>query len=78
MIAALGLLGQYPQLYNSLCGDKRAVPPELYYVLAVEQVGVLIYGLFNDALSNSDYMASDHGMLVNNELEMTWKETIVA
>jgi hypothetical protein len=47
-------------------------------VVAVEQVGVFICGLFNDALSNSDYMASDDGVLVNIELEMTWKEPVVA
>lgn len=46
-------------------------PPELYSVLAVEQVRVFICGLFNDALNNSDYMESDDGVLVNNELEMT-------
>jgi hypothetical protein len=36
------------------------------------------YSLFNDAVSISDYIASNERMIVNNELERMWKETVVA
>jgi hypothetical protein len=35
-----------------------------------------IYNLFNDAASNSEYIMSNDGILVNNELENTWKEAV--
>jgi hypothetical protein len=35
-----------------------------------------ICGLFNDAVSSSDYIAPDDRMI--NELEMIWKEMVVA
>jgi hypothetical protein len=39
---------------------------------------ILIYNLFNDAFSISDYIASNERMIVNNELERMWKEAVVA
>jgi hypothetical protein len=36
-----------------------------------------IHGLFNNAVSSSDYTASDDSMM-NNELERIWKEAVVA
>jgi hypothetical protein len=39
---------------------------------------LFIYSLFNDAFSISDYIASNKRMIVNNELERMWKETVVA
>jgi hypothetical protein len=37
---------------------------------------VFIHGLFNDAVSSSDYIASNDGMNMN-ELERIWKDTVV-
>jgi hypothetical protein len=37
-----------------------------------------IWALFNDAVTQSDYTASSDWMVVNNELERTWKEAVVA
>jgi hypothetical protein len=31
----------------------------------------------NDAVTNSDYMASNNRMTINNKLEMTWNEAVV-
>jgi hypothetical protein len=39
--------------------------------------GKFICGLFNDAFSISDYASSNERMIVNNELEMMWKEAVV-
>jgi hypothetical protein len=36
-----------------------------------------ICGLFNNAVSSSDYTSSGDKM-INNELERTWKEMVVA
>lgn len=33
-----------------------------------------MYGVCNDTVSNSDYMASNGRMIVNNGLEKMWKE----
>jgi hypothetical protein len=38
---------------------------------------VFVCSLFNDAVSNSYYTASNSRMKVNNELERMWKETAV-
>jgi hypothetical protein len=34
--------------------------------------------LFNDAISNSEHVASCYSMTVNNELEKLWKEASIA
>jgi hypothetical protein len=39
---------------------------------------LVIYSLFNDALSISDNIASNERLIVNNELERKWKEAVVA
>jgi hypothetical protein len=39
---------------------------------------LFICGLFNDAASNSNCMASNDRIIVNNELERIWKEAVVA
>jgi hypothetical protein len=39
---------------------------------------LFIYSLFNDTFSSSAYIASNERMIVNNELERMWKETVVA
>jgi hypothetical protein len=36
-----------------------------------------IYYIFNDAVSNSDYIASNDGMVMNIVLEMMWKNSAV-
>jgi hypothetical protein len=36
----------------------------------------LVYGLFNDDVSTSDHIASDDRMI--NELEIIWKEAVMA
>jgi hypothetical protein len=41
-------------------------------------VNLFIYSFFNGAFSSSDYVASNERMIVNNELERTWKEAVVA
>jgi hypothetical protein len=38
---------------------------------------IFIYGLFNNAVSSSDYKRQMIGLLINNELERTWKGTLV-
>jgi hypothetical protein len=39
---------------------------------------LFIYSLFNDAVSScSDYIVLNEMMIVNNELEWTWKEAVV-
>jgi hypothetical protein len=35
-------------------------------------------GLFNDAVSNSAFVGSNEWLIINNELDRMWKETIVA
>jgi hypothetical protein len=37
-----------------------------------------VCSLFKDAFSNSDYIASNEGMTVNNELGRVWKEVVLA
>jgi hypothetical protein len=39
---------------------------------------VPVCSLFKDAFINSDYIASNEGMAVNNELERVWKEVVLA
>jgi hypothetical protein len=46
----------------------------VYRVLGVK---CLFIYLFNSAISNSDYAASNDFIMVNNELERTWKKTVV-
>jgi hypothetical protein len=36
-----------------------------------------VFCLFNDAVSNSGYIASNDWMVVNNELKSVWKEMVV-
>jgi hypothetical protein len=43
-----------------------------------ENKKIFIYHLFNDAFSISDYIASNEGMIVTNELERMCKEAVVA
>jgi hypothetical protein len=38
----------------------------------------LFSSLFNDVISSSNYVTSNDWMRVNNELEITWKEAVVA
>jgi hypothetical protein len=38
----------------------------------------LFSSLFNDAVSSLNYITSNDWMIVNNELEMMWKEAVVA
>jgi hypothetical protein len=38
---------------------------------------ILICSSFKNTISNSGYM-SNYGIIVNNELERTWKEVVVA
>lgn len=40
-------------------------------------VGDCVAGLFNDNISNCVYTASKLRYLVNNKLEILWKETVV-
>jgi hypothetical protein len=39
---------------------------------------LFICAAFNDAFSSSDYAASNERMIVNNELESMWKESVEA
>jgi hypothetical protein len=48
------------------------------YSLRRPNIYLFIYGLFNDAISSSDYIASNNRMVLNNELEWIWKEAAVA
>jgi hypothetical protein len=46
--------------------------------MTVDRCGFFIYlCLFNDAVSNPDYVASNELMIVNTELERMWKETVM-
>jgi hypothetical protein len=38
---------------------------------------LFIYSLLDDAISSSDYIASNCRSKVNNKFEMTWKEVVV-
>jgi hypothetical protein len=40
-------------------------------------INLFVYGLFNDPLSNSGYVVSNDGMIMNHELEGMWKEAVV-
>jgi hypothetical protein len=40
-------------------------------------IGLFIYCLFNDAVSSSDYVASNGRTILNTELEGTWKEAVL-
>jgi hypothetical protein len=53
---------------------------KLYFVLDRQDTGsiLFIYSLFNDAFSDTDYIASNERVIVNNELERMWKEVVVA
>jgi hypothetical protein len=41
---------------------------------STESLGFMVYSLFNNAFSISDYIVSNERMRVNNELERMWKE----
>jgi hypothetical protein len=53
-------------------------PPRYLITSSLSIVFSLIYSLFNDAFSSSDYTASNETMIVNKELERIWNEAIVA
>jgi hypothetical protein len=38
---------------------------------------LFISNLFNDVVSDPEYMASKSRMIVDNELERVWKETVM-
>jgi hypothetical protein len=40
-------------------------------------VNLIIYGLFNDAVSNSVYLESNDRMTSNNKFDTMWKESIL-
>jgi hypothetical protein len=50
-----------------------------HFHIIITAVGMLGKRLspINDAISNSDYIALDDWMIVNNELERIWKEAVV-
>jgi hypothetical protein len=68
--------------YNSECGKKGCM---WYYGCTVfyndEQISCLpalfICSLFNDTVSNSDYIAMNDWIVANNELKMMYKETVM-
>jgi hypothetical protein len=48
------------------------------YHLLHKMKAFFICSLFKNAFSISDYVASYKRMIVNNELEMMWKEAVMA
>jgi hypothetical protein len=58
---------------------QTSVTPRISKTLQILTERVLfICSLFNKALSNSRYTASNQRMIGNYELEKLWKETVVA
>jgi hypothetical protein len=51
---------------------------EYVSIFRVEEYLIVICSLFNDALSNSDYMASNDSMTVDNEMQTLCKEAFMA